>query len=144
MVPSAPRPRVEAWKGSEESPITSRQEEDGIEFTLPSSAPLWQRHTAHFLTNSLHLPETLVIWVFLVKSWVWVTFLVWCAGAKLASWLELGPIYVLFTIVAVIYWNLGKRKEGEASAYSIFNNFQALPGQLQADDIDHQVRRGQM
>jgi hypothetical protein len=47
-------------------------------------------------------------------------------------------------MLLAIFLNLGRRNAGDASAYSIFNNFQRLPGQLDADVIDAQVRRGQM
>ncbi|KAL0035172.1 hypothetical protein WJX79_004563 [Trebouxia sp. C0005] len=39
---------------------------------------------------------------------------------------------------------LPERQHGEASAYSVFNNFQELPGQLNAHRLDDQLRRGQM
>lgn len=58
--------------------------------------------------------------------------------------MQMGPLYVLVSIVAVIFWNLGKRQEGEASAYSMFNGFRELPGQLNAGLLDDQIRRGQM
>ncbi len=58
--------------------------------------------------------------------------------------MQVGPLYVLVSIVAVIYWNLGTRREGDASAYSIFNGFRELPGQLNAGALDEQIRRGQM
>lgn len=70
--------------------------------------------------------------------------ILWLCGARLSSWLSVGPLYILATIVALIFLNLGQRREGEASAYSIFNNFRALPGQLTADQLDQQVRTGQM
>lgn len=36
---------------------------------------------------------------------------------------------------------LGTRKEGEKSAYSVFNdNFETLPGQLTADRINRELR----
>ncbi|PNH12785.1 hypothetical protein TSOC_000321 [Tetrabaena socialis] len=44
-----------------------------------------------------------------------------------------------------IFTNLGTRRAGEASAYSIFNRgVQRLPGQLDAGEIDRQMRQGQM
>ena len=58
--------------------------------------------------------------------------------------MQVGPLYVLVTIVAVIFGNLGTRAQGEASAYSVFNNFRELPGQLNAGRLDDQLRRGQM
>ena len=48
-------------------------------------------------------------------------------------------------IVYTIFTNLGRKREGETSAYSICNEgVRRLPGQLDADQIDDQVRRGQM
>ena len=58
--------------------------------------------------------------------------------------MQVGEIYVLVTLMTVILCNLGTRREGEASAYSIFNNFRELPGQLNANMLDDQIRRGQM
>ncbi|KAK9906447.1 hypothetical protein WJX75_001982 [Coccomyxa subellipsoidea] len=66
------------------------------------------------------------------------------AGAPIASKYQVGEIYVLLTLMTVIFCNLGTRREGEASAYSIFNNFRELPGQLNANMLDDQLRRGQM
>jgi hypothetical protein len=51
---------------------------------------------------------------------------------------------VLASFVLVMLCNLGKRRKGEASAYSVFNGFQELPGQLNAQRMDEQLRRGQM
>jgi hypothetical protein len=49
------------------------------------------------------------------------------------------------TMIYAIFSNLGRRREGETSAYSIFNEgVVRLPGQLDADQIDDQMRRGQM
>jgi Uncharacterized conserved domain (SAYSvFN) len=57
---------------------------------------------------------------------------------------QLGPIYILGTMFAAIFLNLGKREPGQASAYTIFNNFRELPGQLNADALDQQLRTGQV
>lgn len=48
------------------------------------------------------------------------------------------------TIILLIYINLGTRRPGEASAYSVFNNFVRLPGQLTAEVLDDQIRHGHM
>jgi hypothetical protein len=57
----------------------------------------------------------------------------------------LGPIYLLLAIIITIFTHLGKKREGEASAYSVFNpGVRRLPGQLDADTIDQQIRQGQM
>ena len=57
---------------------------------------------------------------------------------------QMGALYVLGTLLALILMNLGTRKPGEASAYSVFNNFRELPGQLNANRLDDQIRHGQM
>lgn len=79
-----------------------------------------------------------------VKPVVWTGFLLWMLGAPLAARFGVGELYVLGTIAALVFFNLGIRKEGEASAYSIFNDFRRLPGQLTADEVDRQVRAGQI
>lgn len=58
--------------------------------------------------------------------------------------MQVGEIFVLLSMVVLILCNLGQRKEGEASAYSIFNNFRELPGQLNANRLDEQLRRGHL
>jgi hypothetical protein len=57
---------------------------------------------------------------------------------------QVGPLYVLASAAALIFANLGTRKPGEASAYSVFNGFRELPGQLNAAAMDDQLRRGQL
>ena len=74
----------------------------------------------------------------------WAALLLWPAGAKLASAFDLGPLFIIGTVVAGVYLNLGRRREGDASAYTIFNGFRALAGQFTGDDVDHGLRRGQM
>lgn len=40
-----------------------------------------------------------------------------------------------------MFTNLGKRKKGEMSAYSVFNkNQKALPGSLQASQFEAEIR----
>ena len=78
-----------------------------------------------------------------IKWTSWAKLLAFIALAPVAHRLGIGPIYILAVIVIVLFRNLGTRKAGEASAYSIYNNFRALPGQLTADEVDRQVRTGQ-
>ncbi len=73
----------------------------------------------------------------------WLAFFI--LGCLVTSRMHLGPIFVLTWMVWVIFSNLGSRREGELSAYSIFNAGVArLPGQLDADAVDEQIRRGQI
>ncbi|GFH14280.1 SAYSvFN domain-containing protein, partial [Haematococcus lacustris] len=68
-----------------------------------------------------------------------------CVGCLVSSKLQLGPVFILLCIITAIVTNLGQKKEGEVSAYSICNpGVERLPGQLDADDVDQQIRRGQI
>ena len=128
-----------------ETPSTSAAEDsDALIFELPADASPLQRRVAAILQHKLHLPELLLIILFAVRPWVWAAALAWILCAAVADRMEVGPLYVLGTICALVFLNLGKRRAGEASAYSVFNQFRALPGQLTADELDHQVRHGQM
>jgi hypothetical protein len=66
--------------------------------------------------------------------------------AKIAAGYDLGPPLIVgscFALIAIV--GFSQRTEGSLSAYSIFNpNLQRLPGQLTAEHMDGQVRRGQM
>mmetsp|Transcript_8725 Transcript_8725/g.17266 ORF Transcript_8725/g.17266 Transcript_8725/m.17266 type:complete len:175 (-) Transcript_8725:44-568(-) len=54
-------------------------------------------------------------------------------------------IYVLATVVLGIYLNFETRREGTLSGYSLFNpNIERIAGSLTADEIDHQMRSGNM
>lgn len=66
-------------------------------------------------------------------------------GSKVASFYYIGGPYIVMTVLLLMFMNLGKRKEGTLSAYSWFNTAgRRLPGDLNADVLDHQLRRGQM
>eukprot|EP00736_Rhodelphis_marinus_P014390 Rmarinus@m.14868 len=50
-------------------------------------------------------------------------------------------LYWIFLISFIILTNLGSRRAGEKSAYSVFNrNQERLPGQLTAEDFERQIR----
>ena len=53
------------------------------------------------------------------------------------------PLFLFVSgLVAIFGFGLGERRLGEESAYTVFNNFRALPGQMGADEIQRQVARG--
>lgn len=69
--------------------------------------------------------------------------------AKVAAWIALfyylgpyaRPALVFATFFALIFLNLGKREEGELSAYNVFNpNFQRLQGDNLAEQFEAQLR----
>lgn len=76
-------------------------------------------------------------------SWrAWVGALLWLALCRLSHAFDLGPVFVVCSGFVAIRLNLGDRKPGEASAYSIFNGFRELPGAFNAAAVDEHVRRG--
>lgn len=111
---------------------------------LPATAPKWRRQLLSKLRNEWHVPETIIIVLFALRLRTWLAIIAWIAGAPLAHQFSVGPLYILGSLILVIFLNLGIRQAGEASAYSIYNNFQELPGQLNAHRLDDQMRRGQM
>ena len=96
------------------------------------------------LCKDWHIPEWAFMILLAVPLKAWLIGVAWIVGAPVAKMLHLGPVYILGTLILLIFMNLGTRQAGEASAYSIFNNFQELPGQLNANSLDDQMRRGQM
>ena len=51
-----------------------------------------------------------------------------------------GIVYLTSTIIGAIFLNLGKRREGELSAYSVFNpGCQRLDGTFTSDDFERNV-----
>ncbi|KAK9021031.1 hypothetical protein V6N11_011039 [Hibiscus sabdariffa] len=61
--------------------------------------------------------------------------------AHVAHKCDLGPLYILGTGFCTNFLNLGRRQPGNVSAYSIFNeDFRELPGTLNADAIDRDIR----
>lgn len=60
----------------------------------------------------------------------------WILGGPFAAAHGFGAVYVGISFVLLMCMNLGRRKPGEASAYSIFNNdFRRLPGLLPSDYV---------
>ena len=138
-VPRPPAPSVVSAARDEPAPDP---EETASWPQLPATAPAWQRRLVAGAQRR-RLP-TLPLLLVLCFPRFWLGVVAWCVGAHLSARAELGPLYILGTIFILIAINLGQRAVGQASAYSIFNNFRRLPGQLTAEDLDHQLRHGQM
>lgn len=102
----------------------------------------WQKRLIMFIRQRLGVPED-VIAISLVPTWkFWLLLVSWIVGFRIAVLHGWGAVYVLVSILLLIFLNLGKRREGELSAYSIFNDgFRRLPGQLTAEQLEAQMRR---
>lgn len=121
------------------------EDDEPLRFSMRHDAWGWEKALGRFLQDKVNAPELLLVWLFHVGPARLLVLAAVLAGAKVASWYDLGPVYILLAIIITIFTHLGRKKEGEASAYSVFNpGVQRLPGQLDADVIDQQIRRGQI
>jgi len=74
-----------------------------------------------------------------------VKFLVWACIQMIFVKIEFGAVFFIVSCILFMTSNLGKRKSGEASAYSVFNeNCEALDGTFSGQQFDQQLRRGGM
>eukprot|EP01031_Cornospumella_fuschlensis_P039399 gene39399-47961_t len=76
------------------------------------------------------------------KSWVFiVSFALWIVGLVGANYFEVATLYICASIFVSMLMNLSTRREGELSAYSVFNtNFERLMGTLTAEQFDAEIR----
>ncbi|KAF3449473.1 hypothetical protein FNV43_RR10201 [Rhamnella rubrinervis] len=119
-------------------------EDDDLKFQLPQSSSQWKRRLYSFLHDKLKLPDILLMAIFSLSLKMWVLIIMWFILAPIAHRWDLGPLYILGTGFVIILFNLGQRKPGDVSAYSIFNeDFRELPGTLNADRLDRDIRAGQ-
>uniref|UniRef100_A0A914H3C4 SAYSvFN domain-containing protein n=1 Tax=Globodera rostochiensis TaxID=31243 RepID=A0A914H3C4_GLORO len=64
------------------------------------------------------------------QCWV-LTASLWLSGQLLAAHVQFGFVYFVLSVLLLLLLNLGVRREGELSAYSVFNpNCERLLGQL--------------
>ncbi|KAJ0968126.1 hypothetical protein J5N97_025043 [Dioscorea zingiberensis] len=119
-------------------------EDDDLKFRIPQSTSLWRRRLFYFLREKLRVPDVLLMAIFSISLKAWACFILWFSLAPVAHRWDLGPLYILGTGFLIIILNLGKRQHGDLSAYSIFNeDFRELPGTLNADRLDRDIRAGQ-
>ncbi|KGN55783.1 uncharacterized protein LOC101223066 [Cucumis sativus] len=120
------------------------EDEDDLKFRLPESSSRLKKKVYTFLREKLKFPDILLMVVFSLSLKGWAAILIWFIMAPVAHSWDLGPLYILGTGFCIILLNLGHRRSGEMSAYSIFNEgFRELPGTLNADRLDRDVRLGQ-
>ncbi|GJP56652.1 hypothetical protein CLOM_g15702 [Closterium sp. NIES-68] len=137
--PRAPPPQVANAR------VGEVEEEEEETFDIPPSASPLQRRIFLLLRDKYRIPGFLLIPFFWLSPRTWLLVILWfIAAPMLQIYFELGPLFILGTCFALIFVNLGTRQQGEASAYSIFNeDFQELPGTLNAQRLDEHIRAGQ-
>ncbi|KAM7259637.1 hypothetical protein ACFE04_015378 [Oxalis oulophora] len=124
--------------------IDEDDDDNDLKFQLPPSTSQWKRKLYLFLHYKLKLPDIILMALFSLSLKAWCFIVLWFVLAPVAHKWDLGPLYILGTGFTLILLNLGQRKPGEVSAYSIFNeDFRELPGTLNADRLDRDIRNGQ-
>ncbi|KAJ8774455.1 hypothetical protein K2173_016901 [Erythroxylum novogranatense] len=119
-------------------------DDDDLKFRLPETTSRWKRRLYIFLHDKLKLPDIFLMALFSLSLKMWAVIILWFILAPFASRWDLGPLYIIGTGFCIIFLNLGRRRAGELSAYSIFNeDFRELPGTLNADRLDRDIRAGQ-
>ncbi|KAK6162161.1 hypothetical protein DH2020_002002 [Rehmannia glutinosa] len=117
---------------------------DDLKFQLPESTNRWKRRLFFILRDKLKLPDMLLMAIFSLRTKIWAAIVVWFILAPVAHRLDIGPLYIIGTGFLIIFYNLGHRQPGDVSAYSVFNeDFRELPGTLNADRLDRDIRHGQ-
>jgi len=72
-----------------------------------------------------------------------VKCLVWVCLQVVFIKIEFGAVFFLFTGIFLMLTNMGKRKAGEMSAYSVFNpNCESIDGTLTAQQFEREIRHG--
>ncbi|KAL9246919.1 hypothetical protein vseg_020397 [Gypsophila vaccaria] len=141
--PESPLNHVRAGYADDEE--EEEVEDDDLKFELPQSASRWKRKLYCILHDKLKFPDIVLMAIFSLSLKAWVCTIVWFMLAPVAHRWELGRLYIIATGFALIFMNLGRRRAGELSAYSIFNkDFRELPGTFNADRIDRDIRSGQL
>ncbi|OVA00103.1 putative domain SAYSvFN [Macleaya cordata] len=111
---------------------------------IPQLTSQWKRKVFSVLHEKLKLPHIVLMAIFSISLKAWAVIVLWFALAPIAYRWDLGPLYILGTGFSIILLNLGQRQHGDLSAYSIFNeDFRELPGTLNADRLDRDIRAGQ-
>ncbi|KAL6638805.1 hypothetical protein ACP70R_023441 [Stipagrostis hirtigluma subsp. patula] len=139
IVAVAPKPPASHLRDDDDE-----EEEEELKFKIPQTTTWWKRKIFTFLRDKLRLPDILLMGLFSISMRAWVMIALWFLLAPLAQKYDFGPLYILGTGFLIILVNLGRRQQGDVSAYSIFNeDFRELPGTLNTERIDRDIRAGQ-
>ncbi|KAK9055258.1 hypothetical protein SSX86_026340 [Deinandra increscens subsp. villosa] len=119
-------------------------DEEELMFPAPELSSRWKRRLFIILHEKLKIPNMLLMAIFSLSLKAWAVIIMWFILAPVAHKWDVGPLYILGTGFAIIFLNLGKRQQGDMSAYSIFNeDFRELPGTFNAERVDRDIRAGQ-
>ena len=76
-----------------------------------------------------------------VSIQTWVYIILWFAAWAAMIYIDFGSLWILLSMFGTIFLNLGTKKRGELSAYSVFNKgFKQLMGTMNAEQFDNEIR----
>ena len=144
VAPRPPPQKIRDLINGEREP--EDEAESLLKLQLSPTASQFQKNLVFFFKDKLHIPEPILALVIRIGWKIWMSIIAWMILARIAAEYDLGPPLIVgscFALIAIV--GFSTKKEGSLSAYSIFNpNLQRLPGQLTAEHMDGQVRRGNM
>ncbi|CAI2353222.1 unnamed protein product [Caenorhabditis sp. 36 PRJEB53466] len=71
-----------------------------------------------------------------------ILIVVYLTGQALAAWVQFGAVFFIFSLIVFTYCNTGRRRRGEMSAYSVFNeNCERLAGSMTAEHFERDMLR---
>ncbi|PRP79412.1 hypothetical protein PROFUN_08173 [Planoprotostelium fungivorum] len=86
------------------------------------------------------LPISVVDFVYSIPIETYLGFALWFLLFFVFIRLEFGVVFFICSLFFLMFSNLGQRKEGELSAYNVFNRGgKALPGQLTASQFESEI-----
>ena len=98
-------------------------------------------------TVNILCPKLISLIKFLSKSLLlvslktWLSIVLWCAVWMLFIYIEFSSIFIILSLFGVIFSNLGQKKDGDLSGYSVFNKgFTTLLGQSTGQQFDMEIR----
>ncbi|KAE8784651.1 hypothetical protein D1007_41756 [Hordeum vulgare] len=142
IVAVAPKPPAKHLRDDDDDDSADEEE---LKFKMPQTTTWWKKRIFIFLREKLRLPDILLMALFSVTMKAWIIITLWFLLAPIARKYEVGPLYILATGFLIILLNLGRRQQGDVSAYSIFNeDFREIPGTFNAERIDRDLRAGQL
>ena len=67
--------------------------------------------------------------------------MVWFVLMLVCRHYRLGHPFIITSLIVLLLNNLGDKKAGDVSAYTVFNaDMRALPGQLRMEDLEREMR----
>ena len=76
-----------------------------------------------------------------VSAKTWLRIALWTFLWKLFIYIEFGSLFIIVTLFAAVFGNLGQKEAGDLSGYSVFNKgFKTLLGQSTGQQFDNEIR----